>query len=153
MDDNLKKLIPFAKKYKSHIYMNVVFNIFYALFSTLLMVSMIPTLKVLFGDTEKVYTEPVYTGIGNFKSYAETFLNYKVTILTDENGLKWALLFVISIIITTALLKNITNYFASYHVTRLRTGVLRDIREKLYNKIINLPVSYYSERRKGDVMA
>lgn len=153
MDDNLKKLIPFAKKYKSHIYMNVVFNIFYALFSTLLMVSMIPTLKVLFGDTEKVYTEPVYTGIGNFKSYAETFLNYKVTVLTEENGLKWALLFVISIIITTAFLKNITNYFASYHVTRLRTGVLRDIREKLYNKIINLPVSYYSERRKGDVMA
>lgn len=153
MDANLKKLIPFAKKYKSHIYMNVVFNIFYALFSTLLMVSMIPTLKVLFGDTEKVYTEPVYTGIGNFKSYAETFLNYKVTVLTEENGLKWALLFVISIIITTAFLKNITSYFASYHVTRLRTGVLRDIREKLYNKIINLPVSYYSERRKGDVMA
>lgn len=153
MDSNLKKLLPFAMKYKNHIYMNVFFNIFYALFSTLLMVSMIPTLNVLFGLTEKVYEAPVYTGIGNIKSYAETFLNYKITILTQENGLKWALLFVISIIITTALLKNITNYFASYHVTRLRTGVLRDIREKLYKKIINLPVSYYSERRKGDVMA
>ncbi len=153
MDANLKKLLPFALKYKNHIYMNVFFNIFYALFSTLLMVSMIPTLKVLFGDTEKVYTKPTYTGIGDIKAYAEEFLNFKITTLTEENGLKWALLFVISIIITTALLKNITNYFASYHVTRLRTGVLRDIREKLYKKIINLPVSYYSERRKGDVMA
>ena len=153
MDANLKKLLPFALAYKRHIYLNVFFNIFYALFSTLLMVSMIPTLNVLFGLTEKVYKAPTYEGIGNIKAYAEGFLNYKITILTQENGLKWALLFVISIIITTALLKNITNYFASYHVTRLRTGVLRDIREKLYKKIINLPISYYSERRKGDVMA
>lgn len=153
MDANLKKLLPFVKKYKNHVYMNVVFNVFYALFSVLLMVSMIPTLKVLFGDTEKIYEEPKYDGFIHLKSYAEDFLNYKITMLTEENGLKWALLFVISIIISTAFLKNITNYFASYHVTRLRTGVLRDIREKLYNKIIHLPVSYYSERRKGDVMA
>ena len=153
MDANLKKLLPFALKYKNHIYMNVFFNIFYALFSTLLMVSMIPTLNVLFGLTEKVYKAPIYNGFGNIKAYAEGFLNYKITTLTDSFGLKYTLLFVISIIITTALLKNISNYFASYHVTRLRTGVLRDIREKLYKKIINLPVSYYSERRKGDVMA
>ena len=153
MDVNLKKLLPFALKYKKHIYMNVFFNIFYALFSTLLMVSMIPTLKVLFGDTEKINKEPIYNGLGNIKTYAEEFLNYKITILTQDYGLKWVLFFVISIIITTALLKNISSYFASYHVTRLRTGVLRDIREKLYKKIINLPVSYYSERRKGDVMA
>lgn len=153
MDANLKKLLPFVKKYKNHVYMNVVFNVFYALFSVLLMVSMIPTLKVLFGDTEKIYQEPKYSGFVHLKSYAEDYLNYKITMLTEENGLKWALLFVISIIISTAFLKNITNYFASYHVTRLRTGVLRDIREKLYNKIIHLPISYYSERRKGDVMA
>ncbi len=153
MDNNLKKLLPFALKYKKRIYLNVFFNIFYALFSTLLMVSMIPTLNVLFGLNKKVYTEPTYQGIGNIKAYAEEFLNYKITVLTEANGFKIALLFVISIIITTAFLKNITNYFASYHVTRLRTGVLRDIREKLYNKIIHLPVSYYSERRKGDVMA
>lgn len=153
MDANLKKLLPFVKKYKNHVYMNVVFNVFYALFSVLLMVSMIPTLKVLFGDTEKIYQEPKYSGFVHLKTYAEDYLNYKITMLTEENGLKWALLFVISIIISTAFLKNITNYFASYHVTRLRTGVLRDIREKLYNKIIHLPISYYSERRKGDVMA
>ena len=83
MDGNLKKLLPFALKYKNHIYMNVFFNIFYALFSTLLMVSMIPTLKVLFGDTEKVYKEPMYNGFGNIKTYAEEFLNYKITILTQ----------------------------------------------------------------------
>jgi len=153
MDANLKKLLPFALKYKKHIYGNISFNIFYALFSTLLMVSMIPTLNVLFGITKKVYEEPEYTGIGNIKAYAEEFFNYKITTLSADHGLQFVLMFVISIIITTAFLKNLTNYFASYHVTRLRTGVLRDLRERLYNKIINLPVSYYSERRKGDVMA
>lgn len=153
MDENLKKIIPFALKYKKDIVMNVIYNIFYALFSTLLMVSMIPTLNVIFGLNEKITTEPVYAEIGGIKSFAEDYLNYKVTQLTADYGFEIAILFVISIIIITAFLKNITNYFASYHVTRLRNGVLKDLRERLYNVIIHLPVSYYSERRKGDVMS
>ncbi len=153
MDENLKKIIPFALIYKKDIVMNVIYNIFYAFFSTLLMVSMIPTLNVIFGLNEKITSEPVFKGIGEIKTFAEDYLNYKVTQLTADNGFEVAILFVISIIIITAFLKNLTNYFASYHVTRLRNGVLKDLREKLYNVIINLPISYYSERRKGDVMS
>jgi len=153
MDQNLKKLIPFVKKYKKDVVLNIVYNIFYALFSTLLMVSMIPTLNVIFDRSKKITKEPIYKGITNLKSYSEDFLSYKVTELTETKGFEYAILFVTSIIIITAFLKNISNYFASYHVTRLRNGVLKDMREKLYNKIINLPISYYSERRKGDVMA
>ncbi len=153
MDENLKKIIPFALKYKKDIVMNIVYNIFYAFFSTLLMVSMIPTLNVIFGLNKKITTEPVFNGIGEIKSFAEDYLNYKVTQLTEDKGFEVAILFVISIIIITAFLKNITNYFASYHVTRLRNGVLKDLRQKLYNVIINLPISYYSERRKGDVIS
>ena len=153
MDNNLKKLIPFALVYKKDIILNIVYNIFYAFFSTLLMVSMIPTLNVIFGLNKKITTPPTFNGIGGIKSFSEDYLNYKVTQLTESNGFEYAILFVISIIIATAFLKNITNYFASYHVTRLRNGVLKDIREKLYSVIINLPVSYYSEKRKGDVMS
>ncbi|WP_438966948.1 ABC transporter ATP-binding protein [Flavobacterium sp.] len=153
MDENLKKIIPFGLKYKKDIVLNIVFNIFYALFSTLLMVSLIPTLNVIFGLNEKITSKPVFNGIENIKSFSENYLNYKVTQLTTDFGFEFAILFVISIIIITALLKNISNYFASYHVTRLRNGVLKDLREKLYNVIINLPVSFYSERRKGDVMS
>jgi ATP-binding cassette, subfamily B, bacterial MsbA len=153
MDNNLKKLIPFALVYKKDIILNIVYNIFYAFFSTLLMVSMIPSLNVIFGLNKKITTEPKFNGIGQIKVYLEDYLNYKVTQLTDDNGFEFAMLFVISIIIATAFLKNITNYFASYHVTRLRNGVLRDLRQQLYNTIISLPVSYYSEKRKGDVMS
>ena len=114
---------------------------------------MIPTLNVIFGLNKKITVKPIYKDIGELKSFLEDYLNYQVTLLTAENGFEVAILFVISIIIITALLKNVTNYLALYHVTRLRNGVLRDIREKLYKVIINLPISYYSEKRKGDIMS
>ena len=153
MDNNLKKLIPFALKYKKNVILNIVFNIFYALFSTLGMVSIIPTLKVLFKETEQVTVHPTYKGIGYLGKYGEDLLNYYITKLSTERGEEYALLLVVSIVIVIFLLKNIFNYLASFHVTRLRTGVLKDLREKLYRKIIHLPVSYYSDARKGDVMS
>ena len=153
MDSNLKKLIPFALKYKNNVILNIVFNIFYALFSTLGMVSIIPTLKVLFKETEQVTVRPSYNGIGYLGKYGEDLLNFYITKLSTERGEEYALLLVVSIVIVIFLLKNIFNYLASFHVTRLRTGVLKDLREKLYQKIIHLPVSYYSDTRKGDVMS
>lgn len=153
MDNNLKKLIPFALRYKKNVILNIVFNIFYALFSTLGMVSIIPTLKVLFKETEQVTVHPTYKGIGYLGKYGEELLNYYITKLSTERGEEYALLLVVSIVIVIFLLKNIFNYLASFHVTRLRTGVLKDLREKLYRKIIHLPVSYYSDTRKGDVMS
>jgi subfamily B ATP-binding cassette protein MsbA len=153
MDSNLKKILPFALKYKKNVILNIVFNIFYAFFSTLGMVSIIPTLKVLFKETEQVTVMPVYKGIGFLGKYGEDLLNYYITKLSTERGEEYALLLVVSIVIVIFLLKNIFNYLASFHVTRLRTGVLKDLREKLYRKIIHLPVSYYSDTRKGDVMS
>ena len=153
MDSNLKKLIPFALNYKNNVILNIVFNIFYALFSTLGMVSIIPTLKVLFKETEQVTVRPSYNGIGYLGKYGEDLLNFYITKLSTERGEEYALLLVVSIVIVIFLLKNIFNYLASFHVTRLRTGVLKDLREKLYQKIIHLPVSYYSDTRKGDVMS
>ncbi|MDN3677905.1 ABC transporter ATP-binding protein [Flavobacterium paronense] len=153
MDSNLKKLIPFALKYKNNVILNIIFNIFYAFFSTLGMISIIPTLKVLFKETEQVTVHPTYKGIGYLGKYGEELLNYYITKLSTERGEEYALILVVSIVIVIFLLKNIFNYLASFHVTRLRTGVLKDLREKLYQKIIHLPVSYYSDARKGDVMS
>ncbi|SHI47831.1 ABC transporter ATP-binding protein [Flavobacterium haoranii] len=153
MDNNLKKLIPYLKPYRSNIVGNVVFNILYALFSTLLMVSIMPTLDVIFKQTERILIKPEYKGISSIKSFVSNWFNYKVTEISDSLGEQNALLFVISFVIAAALLKNVFNYLASRHVTILRNGVLKDLREKLYNKIVALPVSYYSEKRKGDIMA
>ena len=153
MDTNLKKILPFALKYKSNIIWNIIFNVLYALFSTLLMVSIMPTLDVLFKQNSRVTVKPEYKGISEFKDFAIDYFNYTITKISDENGVQNALLVVIGIVIITALLKNLFNYLGSRHVTTLRNSVLRDLRKKLYDKIINLPVSYYSDTRKGDVMA
>lgn len=153
MDNNLRKILPFALHYKKNVIMNILFNVFYALFSTLLMVSLMPTLDVIFEKNKPITSEPVYKGISGIKEYLSDFLNYQLTIISNNYNKQAALLLVIGIVILTALLKNLFNYLASRHVATLRNGVLRDIRQNLYQKIINLPVSYYSEQRKGDVMA
>lgn len=153
MDENLKKIIPFALHYKRNVILNIIFNVLYALFSTLLMVSLMPTLDVVFDKGEKVFKKPIYNGIASIKDYGVDYLNYTITSVSNEHGKQNALLLVIGIVLITALLKNLFNYLASRHVTSLRNGVLRDLRQKLYHKIILLPVSYYSDQRKGDVMA
>lgn len=153
MDKNLIKIIPFALKYKKHAIFNVVFNVFYALFSTLLMVSLIPTLNVIFEVTPKVKIKPKYSGLDGLKDFIENFFNFQMTKIMEEQGQQYLLLFVVILVIVIALLKNAANYFASYHITQLRNGVLKDMRLKLYTNIIHLPISYYSDKRKGDVMA
>ncbi len=153
MDQNIKKLIPYTKPYQSHIIWNVIYNILYALFSTISMLTLFPVLQVLFGKTEKEYTQPVYSGIGHLKEYVTNYLNYKISILTKDENTELVLLFVVTMVITTFFIKNLFNYLASYHIMHLKNGVLKDLRRSMYAKIIELPISYYSEKRKGDMMA
>lgn len=153
MDENLRKIFPFIKPYKSHVIMNVIYNVLYALFSTLSFISLIPMMQVLFNKTKKITAEPVYTGIFDITKYGNDYLYYYITQLSEKSGPQYALLLVVSLVISTFFLKNIFNYLASNHLMHLKNGVLKDLRNKMYNKIIELPVSYYSEKRKGDIMA
>ncbi|RTY99925.1 ABC transporter ATP-binding protein [Flavobacterium sp. RSP49] len=153
MDKNLIKLIPFTKPYKTHIIWNVVYNILYAFFSTISMLTLLPVLQVLFGKVKTVEKEPIYTGIGNIKDYGTDLLYFKITELTKDNSAQFALLLVVSLVIVTFLFKNLFNYLASHHIMHLKNGVLRDLRKSMYDKIVELPISYYSEKRKGDIMA
>ncbi len=153
MDKNLAKLIPYTKPYKSHIVWNVIYNILYALFSTLSMITMFPLLEVLFKKNTAIIEEPVYLGIQYIGSYGKDLLFYTISNLNQQHGPQYALLLTVTLVIITFLFKNLFNYLASYHIMHLKNGVLRDLRKKLFNIIIELPISYYSEKRKGDVMA
>lgn len=152
-DHNLRKIFPYIIPYKFHAVWNVIFNILYALFSTLSFVTLIPVLNVLFKDAEKVHTLPVYSGIGNLMEFGEKTLYYYITKLTSESGPQFALILVVTLVVITFLLKNLFGYLASNHLMHLKNGVLRDLRNTMYKKIIELPISYYTERRKGDIMA
>lgn len=153
MDENLKKIFPFVKPYKFHVVWNIIYNILYALFSTLSFIALIPMMQVLFDNAEKVTEKPVYTSIWNITKYGKEYLYYYITELQNNNGPQYALLLVVSLVITTFLFKNLFNYLASNHLMHLKNGVLKDLRITMFTKIINLPISFYSEKRKGDIMA
>ena len=153
MDQNINKLIPYTKPYKSHIIWNVIYNILYALFSTLSMITMFPLLEVLFKKSATVIKEPTYTGIQDIGQFGKDWLFFTISDLSQKQGPQFALLLAVVLVIVSFLLKNLFNYLASYHITHLKNGVLRDLRQKMYYKIIDLPISYYSEKRKGDIMA
>ena len=147
-----KKILRFAKPYKSYAILNIISNIFYALFGTLSMISLFPMLKVLFNQTETLSQAPIWSGIGNIVEYGEGYLNYYVTIKKNE-GSDDVLVFMILIIVITFLLKNLFNYLSLFFITYLRNGVIRDLRNDLYDKMTELSVSYYSEKRKGDILS
>lgn len=153
MDENLKKIIPFALKFKSNIIWNVIYNVLYALFATLSFVALFPLMEVLFKMNEAVTKLPVYTGIDKLGEYGKQYLQFYITKLSNENGQQYALLLTVALVISTFLFKNLFNYLASQHLMKIKNGVLKDLRDKMFSKIIELPVSYYSEKRKGDVMA
>ena len=148
-----KQILRFAIPYKGYAILNIIANIFYALFSGLSFMVLMPLLKVLFDkDSEKVLTEPIYNGFTEAATYFNDYLNYHISQLADNDAGK-ALTFVIILILTVFFLKNIFNYLAMYFITFLRNGTLKDIRNELYDKTIELPLSYFSEKRKGDIMA
>ena len=154
MDDNLKKILPYAKKYKSNVTGNIFFNVLYALFGTLGMVFIMPVLSVLFDEESKEVIElPKYEGFFTAISNWKEYITYYVNQFSQDYGVQYGLMFTVAIVLVTFLLKNLSNYLALQNLTKLKNGVLRDLREKMFNKIVNLPVSYYSEKRKGDVMA
>jgi ATP-binding cassette, subfamily B, bacterial MsbA len=146
---NFKKIFPFIKPYNFHVVWNVVYNVLYALFSTLSFIALMPMMQVLFETTKSVNKEPVWTTIWDIATYGKGYLYYYITLLDKTN----ALVLVIVLIIFTFLFKNLFNYLASYHMMHLQNNVLKDMRIQLFQKIISLPVSFYSEQRKGDVMS
>ncbi|WP_299256584.1 ABC transporter ATP-binding protein [uncultured Aquimarina sp.] len=149
-----KQILRFAKPYKSFGILNIICNIFYALFSALSFIALIPMLKVLFNkEKNTIYPEPVWKGITSSKDYLMDSLNLFISENVASKGELYVLTYMIIAIITIFMLKNLFNYLAMYFITFLRNGVLRDIRDELYEKTISLPLSFFSEKRKGDTIA
>ena len=152
MKNYFNRIFRYTLPYKRFFLLNIFTNIFYALFGTLSMISLFPMLKVLFNQTESLTTEPIWAGIDDIGNYAEAYLNYFVTIKKAE-GNNDVLIFMVSIIIVTFLLKNLFNYLSMFFITFLKNGVIKDFRNEIYNKIVKLSMSYYSEKKKGDIVA
>ena len=148
-----KKILRYALPYKRFAFLNIFFNILYAVFSALSFVVLMPLFEVIFKTDEKiVYEKPVFEGFTSGMEYLNNYFNYYVSTIIGENQEK-TLLFIVVLIVVIFLLKNMFGYLSFYYITFLKNGVLKDIRNDLYHKTISLPISYFSEKKKGDIMA
>ena len=109
-------------------------------------------LEVLFGENKTTFEKPEFENLSSFGNNLEEWINYQVSHFSGEDP-KLALIFVISSIIVLFFLKNFFNYLAMFFITFLRNGVLTSLRENLYKKIISMPLPFFSEKKKGDVIS
>ncbi|MBT8296088.1 MAG: ABC transporter ATP-binding protein/permease, partial [Gramella sp.] len=147
-----RKILQFAIPYKKFAILNIICNVFYAIFSTLSFIALIPVIQVLFDKTKRVSKKPVWDGIGSAKEYVTDYFNFEVTQRVNEDEVA-ALVFICGIVVLLFFLKNFFGYLSSFFLTFLRNGVLRDLRDAMYKKILALPVAYFSEKRKGDTIS
>lgn len=132
---------------------SILLNIAYALFSALSFLALMPMLNVLFGDTEKIYQKPVYQGIKKAKYYLEDYLNYLITHNTDTYGSESTLTYMVLGVMSIFFLKNLFTYLSNLSMVFLKNAVLKDLRNDIYQKIVTLPLSYFSSKSKGDLIA
>ena len=148
-----KDILKYEKKYRKFTVLNILFNILYAVFNVLSVLAFIPVLNILFGTEKKVIIKPIYEGLTNIGGYLENSFNYFIYQKIIDDGEINVLLFICLLSLSLFFFKNLFRYLASYVITFLRTGIVKDLRDKLYSKIVELPIAYFSEKRKGDIIA
>ena len=146
----IKKLWRFIIPYKTHVYLNIFFNILYALSASLMFVALVPVFNTIFKKDLTEYKEPVYTSLFELNTFLQDYQNFYIYQKIKEDGHYAVLLFFIGIIIALALLKSVFGYLGLYFATYLRNGVLVDIRKEMFNKLVHTELSYFSEKTKGD---
>ncbi|MEA1898238.1 MAG: ABC transporter ATP-binding protein [Bacteroidota bacterium] len=142
----LKYIVPYWFKAS----LNVIFNIFSALFALFSFTMTVPFLRILF-DTQSLVLEKVPLELT--KDSLGNNLNYLISYLITNYGKGEALLYVSIGVIAVTFLKASFRYLANHFIAPVRTGVEKDIRNDIYRKILKLPLSYYTEARKGDVIS
>ncbi|RSC92990.1 ABC transporter ATP-binding protein [Tenacibaculum singaporense] len=150
---SFKKIVNFAKPYKKYAFLNIFFNVLYAVFNVLSVLAFIPVLGILFGKEEIVTSQPSYSGITSIYDYVQGSLNYKISQMIESGGSEKALLFVSLTTLFLFFFKNLFRYLASYTLVFLQTNTIKDIQSSMFAKYISLPISFFSEKRKGDAIA
>lgn len=142
----------FGLKYKRNIILNFVFNILTSLMTIFSFAFIIPILQMLFGISKEHYDYMEFTSDNLKDSLVNNFYYYTEHIIT-HSGASLALAFLTAILILMTLLKVGTAYLTDYFIIPMRNGIVRDLRETLFDKILTLPIGYFSNERKGDIIS
>ncbi|MBW6490647.1 MAG: ABC transporter ATP-binding protein/permease [Lentimicrobium sp.] len=147
---NLFKVLRYAIPYWGFALLNIFFNIFSILFSLVSFAAVVPVLNILFKLEKPLDTvAPLKWNVGSLKEH----FYYQIGMLIDKYDELTVLAFICAVLVVVYLLKNLFRYLAMFYMAEVRNGVVRDIRNALYKKILILPLSYYSEKKKGDIIS
>ena len=154
MREFINVLRRFVPPYKKYLVLSVMFNILSAVLNIFSFAALIPILQIIFktGDG-KAATGWMAWDWGNAQEVLMNNLNYYVNTLLAEHGQTTTLLFIGLFLAFTTMLKTGAYFLSSATIVPIRTGVVRDIRNQLYRKITALPLGFFSEERKGDIIA
>ncbi len=144
------RILAYIKPYWIYAMLNVLSNVLVIVFSLVTFVMLIPFLNLLFGIEELVTTRPEF----HFNADAVIdYLNYIISKIIIEQGKVDALLFICLFLLGTFFFRNLARFLAMFFLAKVRVHAVRDLRDELYHKILILPLSYYNQRKKGDIMS
>ena len=144
------RILKFAKPYWPFAIGNIIFNILTVLFSLVSLTMTIPFLGLLFETQEKVYEAPALNLSPD--AIIQNFY-YHITQIIDSKGQVEALFFICMMVLVMFFFRNLFRYLALYFLSPIRNGVVRDMRNALHKKVLALPIGYYTEKRKGDIIS
>lgn len=152
----LQRILYFAKPHQRFLWGSMFFNFLYSLLNVFSVGTMLPILRVMFGLADRIDTskKPEWNGdFGKLVSYLGEWANYKIQVNIDQYGAVQVLAVLCAITATAFLLRNVFRYLGAFLLVNYRIGITRDLRTEMYNKFLNLPVSFFTEQRKGDMMS
>lgn len=147
-------MLRFVPPYKRYLVLSIVFNILSAVLNIFSFMAIVPILQILFktGEADKHY-ELMPWDINHLGAVLENNANYYVSRMVETNGATLTLFLIGLFLAFMTLLKTACYFFSSASVIPIRTGIVRDIRNQLYQKITSLSLGFFSEERKGDIIA
>lgn len=152
MKEFFKIIKRFVPPYKKNLALNIIFNILAAFLTLFSFAVIIPILEMLFGIKEGHYSYMTLDA-GSLKDVAINNFYYYTQLMIADWGPSGALAGLAALLVAMTALKTGVTYLSSYFIIPMRSGIVRDIRNYMYDKILNLPISFFTEARKGDVMA
>ena len=152
------RIVRLVKPYMGLALLNALFNILSVVFNLFSLTMVAPFLDLLFLKTDKDYAERIAGGMPELKlsvdSLVDSFYYYFTTIIVDpDRGKMYALTMICALVVIMFFFKNLTRYMAMFFLAPVRNGVVKDLRNSMHRKIMDLPLSYYSDERKGDIIS
>lgn len=146
----ISKLFKYIRNYKPYVALNILCNILMVFFNLVSIPMLIPFLQILLGQTIPPTQKPDFQW--NIPALTDSFY-YQLGHIIEQYGKEQALIYICIAMVVLFFFKNLFRYLALYFIAPLRNGVVRDIRQALFDKTLRLPLSYFSDERKGDLIS